>query len=226
MTECDGTNGVRKLRARVDLKRFLLVLLMVLMTLLFFYQFAQGEVPPRDPYRPPQRDPYRPDKMVVYVHEGSRHYFHIGNVFSASEADLTSQSTALLSSNAGMYVGLNVSAMSHLSAASFEKDGGGNLTGRIFDAVIGTTDVLGRSIDDQTIDLTVLLSWDGGGSHHPPDHFGDSPDGLVQDTVWWLINGGAPGNYSLEWMMRLLPTGGQADGNYYFESEIVISPVL
>lgn len=156
---------------------------------------------------------------------GGKCYFHLGNVFTATEADLTVRPTGALATNAGMFIGLNVSGMSNITAGSFE-GGGGHLTGRIFDAMVGTIDVLGRDISNERIDMSILLSWDGGGSFAAPQYFGDSPDGNVHRTMWWLVNGGAPGIYSLVWEVKLLPDSAHADGNYYFESEVVVAPLL
>jgi len=153
-------------------------------------------------------------------------YVHLGNVFQASDADLTFQADGSLTANTGMYVGLRVSTMSNITAGSFETDGNGKLTGTIFGAMAGTVDVLGRDISNEAIDLRILLSSNGGGSYYPPDYFGQSPDGNIDRTIWWLINNGAPGVYDLIWEMRLLPEPAHADGNYYFESEIVVTPLL
>jgi len=153
-------------------------------------------------------------------------YVHLGNVFQASDADLTFQADGSLTANAGMYIGLRVSAMSNITAGSFETDGNGKLTGTIFGAMAGTVDVLGRDISNEAIDLRILLSSNGGGSYYPPDYFGQSPDGNIDRTIWWLINNGMPGTYDLIWQMRLLPEPAHADGNYYFESEIVVTPLL
>ncbi len=157
---------------------------------------------------------------------GGKCYFHIGNIFTAAEQDLTIHATGSLTTNAGMFIGLNLSAMGHISDASLERNGSGHLTGRIMGGMIGTIDVLGRNISEERIDISILLSWDGGGTHRPPDYFGSSPDGNVHRTVWWLVNEGNPGIYALDWKVRLFPQQAQADGNYYFESELVVAPVL
>jgi hypothetical protein len=161
-----------------------------------------------------------------YELQGNKCYFHIGNVFNASESGLTMHTSGMLTMNAGMFIGLNLSAMSKITDNSFEKDAGGQLTGVIRDAMAGTTDVLGRNISNEAIDVRILLSWDVGVNYNRPQYFGDSPDGLVSRTLWWLVNNGAPGAYPLKWKIMLLPEPAQADGNYYFESEVVVAPVL
>jgi hypothetical protein len=163
--------------------------------------------------------------FTSYALLGGKCYVHIGNVFEATEEDLTVHPTGTLTTNAGMYIGLNLSAMSNITQASFETSGGG-LTGRIFRAMVGTVDVLGRDISNEAIDLRILLSWNAGGSYAPPDYYGYSPDGNISKTLWWLVNGGNPNNYDLDWEIRLLPEPAQADGNYYLECEVVVAPLL
>ena len=165
-------------------------------------------------------------EMYVATTSNSSYYFHIGNLATATDDDLTAYPTGTLDSNAGMYIGLNLSAVSGIGQSSFEKDGSNNLTGRVYDAMAGTIDVLGRDISDEAFDLRIKLSWNDGTVYHAPDYFGDSPDGTISNSLWWLVNGGAPGSYALKWKVRLLPEVHQADGNYSFESEIVVSPAL
>jgi len=155
----------------------------------------------------------------------SSYYFHVGNLGTVTEEDLTAYPTGTLSTNAGMYVGLKLSAMGNINQNSFETDGAG-LTGRIFDAMVGTVDVLGRDISDEAFDLKILLSWDGGNTYNRPVYYGASPDGYIDDTLWWLINNAVPGEYDLKWKINLLPEAYQADGNYHFVSEIVAAPFL
>lgn len=156
----------------------------------------------------------------------TKSYIHLGNVFSATEEDMTVHTTGALTANAGVYIGLDLSAMPNINGNSFEKDGAGNLTGRIEDAMAGTLDGLGRDISDEAFDLSVLLSWDGGGSFNPPECFGRGPNQTMTDALWWKVNNGQPGEYGLSWKIQLLPEPHQADGNYYLESTIVVTPVL
>jgi len=162
---------------------------------------------------------------TAYTLEGGKCYFHLGNIYSAGEEDLTIHPAGSFTSNAPVYVGLNLSAMPNIDSGSFETGGGGGLTGRIFGGMIGTIDIAGRDISDESMDLRILLSWDGE-PHKPPEYYGYSPDGNVPDTLWWLVSDGEPGTYTLDWEIRLLPEPDQADGNYYLESEIVVAPVL
>ena len=166
------------------------------------------------------------ERHTAYEFTGTRTYIHIGNIFRATEDELTAHTVGSVSTNHGLYIGLNLAAVSGINPNSFERDSGGQLTGRIYDAMRGTVDVLGRSIANEAFDLRVLLSWDGGGAYVAPTYYGQSPDGNVSKTLWWLLKNGDPGMYNLDFKIRLLPEPVQADGNYYFESEIVVTPAL
>jgi len=161
-----------------------------------------------------------------YTIQGGKGYVHLGRPFEASQEDLTLRPTGSLVSSGSMYIGLNLSGVGAPGEDPIEKDGNGDPTGRVLGAMEGTVDVMGRSIADEEFDVAVLLSWDGGNTHHAPDYFGTSPDGAVSGALWWLVGSGAPGQYDLSWEVRLLPGVGQADGNYDFQSEIVVTPRL
>ncbi|MEW6744666.1 MAG: hypothetical protein AB1486_18070 [Planctomycetota bacterium] len=64
-------------------------------------------------------------------------YFHLGNIYSATWDDMTAYVNGTFTSNNGMYIGICFTGTDK-TESSFEKDGGGNYTGRIFDAMDGT----------------------------------------------------------------------------------------
>jgi len=157
--------------------------------------------------------------------EGTNCYFHIGKPLEVTEEDVTSHVVGNLATNAGMLMGLCFVG-TDIGPDSFQQGGGGRLTGRIYRALAGTTDVLGRSIADEAIDLMVLLSWDGGQNHNPPLLYGTSPDGTIDQTLWWLIGNGQPGVYSLDWQFHLLPEAAHPDGNYGLSCQVVVTPQM
>jgi hypothetical protein len=166
------------------------------------------------------------DLHAMMFHMRTRSYVHLGNPYQASEEDLTLRATTVLSANTGMLVGLNLAQMGQLSAASVELDSGNRPTGRVLGSLQGTRDVLGRDISDESFDLRVLMSWDGGNTFDRPTHCGQAPDGHVAEAIWWRVGEGVPGLYPLVWQIQLLPTPHQADGTYYFTSEVVIAPEM
>ena len=144
-------------------------------------------------------------------------YFHIGNIFTASAADLTAHVNGTLTSNSGQYVGLV------LGQGEAQK-AGGVYTGVVEDAMIGTRDVSGRSVSEETFDLEIMLDW--GVDYRPPVDCGDDEGGIVQEALWWLVDDGQAGAYDLDWRIRLLPKPHQADGDYSFSLMVVVAPAL
>ncbi|MCG3178537.1 MAG: hypothetical protein BIFFINMI_00865 [Phycisphaerae bacterium] len=161
-----------------------------------------------------------------YSISGNKCYVHLGQPFQATADVLTLRPAGTLATSAGMYIGLDLSGVGTPGHEPVERDTLGRPTGRIVGAMAGTKDVLGRSIAGESFDARALLSCNGGGTFNPPDSFGASPDGSVSRSLWWLVGGGAPGQYPMVWDIRLLPEAAQADGNYSFEAAIVVAPQL
>ena len=148
-------------------------------------------------------------------------YFHIGNIYTATSADLTAYVQGTFSTNNGQYIGISFTGMNK-DESNFEKDGGGAFTGKIFDALQSDHDTW-RTQDNQ-MDMEILMNW--GTGWQVPVAYGDGAHSTIHDTLWWLVAGGAPGTYSYQWRIRLLPESNQPDGDYYLDPTIVASPVL
>ncbi len=150
-------------------------------------------------------------------------YFHLGNMYTATGADLTAYVGGSFASNNGQYIGVSFDGTSKVEA-DFQTDGGGGLTGRITDAMIGTVDIGGRDISGEAFDVTILMDW--GSGWQTPDSFGDGAHGTIPKALWWLVNAGVPGSYSLTYKIVLHPDTYQPDGNYNLDPTIVAAPVL
>jgi len=156
--------------------------------------------------------------------DGLKIYFHIGNVYDARqnpEQNLTAFVTGSLTSNHGMFVGLCFTGTGK-GPSSFEMDGGAP-TGRVLGAMVGSVDAGGRDTSGEGFDVRFLFST--GSGYRPPDYYGDSPDGTIHDTLWWLV-GSEGGTFNLSWEVTLYPEEHQADGNYHLDPVIVVSPTL
>jgi hypothetical protein len=152
-------------------------------------------------------------------------YFHLGNIYTATQADKTAYVDGTFTCNNGQYLGISFDGTSK-DESDMLKDGGGNYTGEVQDAMVGTKDVLGRNISSENFNVKLLLSWDSGTTYNTPISYGDGASGTIQDTLWWLINGGQKGSYNLKWSVELLPETHQADGNYKFDPALVAAPIL
>jgi hypothetical protein len=148
-------------------------------------------------------------------------YFHLGNVINASLDDKTAYVNGSMYYNNGMYIGISFDG-SNKDAANMEKDGSGNYTGRIIDALQSDNDSW-RAQDNQ-MDLEIALSW--GAGWRTPVAYGDGSHSTIHDTLWWLVDGGNPGAYNYQWRIRLLPDTYQPDGDYYWDPAVVATPVL
>jgi hypothetical protein len=158
------------------------------------------------------------------VFENNKVYFHLGNIYTATTSDKTAYVSGVITYNNGMYIGINFEGTSK-DISNMEVDGSGDFTGRILNAMDGTVDVLGRDISGEHFDMEILLDWDGNG-WTPPVAYGDGASGTIHDTLWWLVNNGAPGTYNVTWRLRLEPEEHQPDGNYNFDPCIVGAPIL
>lgn len=148
-------------------------------------------------------------------------YFHLGNVYSATENDKTAIVEGTLTSNNGQYIGISFAGQGK-DASNFEQIGGA-YTGKILGGMQSDHDTW-RAQNNQ-MDLLMLMNVDGG-PWQVPVNYGDGSHGTIHDTLWWLVNGGAPGTYQTNWLVRLLPTTHQPDGDYYLDPVIVSAPVL
>ena len=171
------------------------------------------------------------DIEMHYTEEFSNNeiYFHIGNIFTATPADLTAIVDGRFTSNNGMYIGTCFTG-SEKSEPNMVQDGSG-YTGEITGAMIGTFDVFHRDISHESFDLTMSLRWSDHSSGvwsawARPVSYGDGASGTIHDTLWWLVDGGAKGDFDLEWQVVLDPASDQADGNYVFDPAIVAVPLL
>lgn len=160
-------------------------------------------------------------------------YFHIGDPFGATSADKTAIVDGTYTANNGMYIGISFTGTSK-SEVDMLKDGTGAYTGEIQNAMVGTTDVLGREmlVDPavpgvyHSFNIKISLSWDAGATFYPPITYGDGASGTVHDTLWWLVDNGNIGTYALQYKIELLMGASQPDGNYHFDPALVAAPVL
>ena len=166
--------------------------------------------------------------------ENNKIYFHIGDPFNATETDKTAYVDGTVSYNNGMYVGISFDGTSK-TGDDMLKDGEGNYTGVVKDAMVGTVDVLGRQMyvdkDDPSqgyvsFDAKFTLSWDGGTTYNVPITFGTGASGTVLNTLWWLVDDGKAGAYNLQYKVEMVLKGTEPDGNYHFDPAIVATPKL
>lgn len=148
-------------------------------------------------------------------------YFHLGNIYTAGAADKIAYVPGSLTCNNGQYIGISFQGTIK-SATSFEKDTFGNYTGVILDGMQSDNDTW-RPQDNQ-MDVELLLDWGTGWT--APVAYGDGAHSTITDTLWWLVNGGAPGSYNYQWRVKLLPEPHQPDGDYYLDPIVVAAPVL
>ena len=160
--------------------------------------------------------------------DSNKIYFHIGNPFTATEADKTAIVNGQFKSNNGMYIGISFDETGK-SPDDMLQDGG-EYTGEVQDAMVGTIDVLGRDISAESFNAKFSLSWSADGTNWSDDEtpvtFGTGTSGTELNVLWWLVNEGQKGEYQVKYKIEMLPAPDQADGNYVFDPEIVASPVL
>jgi len=149
-------------------------------------------------------------------------YFHIGNIYSATTADLTALVNGTMQSNNGQWIGISFQGQGK-SEEDFEKDGGGAYTGVITGGMQSDHHTYGTQ--DEQMDLEIKMRWNGG-AWQVPGAYGDGAHSTITDTLWWLVDGGNAGSYTLDWRIRLLPETDQPDGDYYIDPAIVCAPIL
>ena len=162
--------------------------------------------------------------------EDNKMYFHVGNIGTAvanKETDLTAIVTGSFNSNNGMYIGISFDGTSKTPEDMVQVEGA--YTGEVTDAMVLVSDVLGRTppdpIDAAAFPVKFSLQWDGSGWQAPVS-YGTGASGTILNTLWWLVNDGAKGNYNVQWKVELLPEADQDDGNYSFDPAVVVAPVL
>jgi len=151
-------------------------------------------------------------------------YFHIGDPFGATTDDKTAYVDGTITYNNGMYIGISFDGTSK-TEADMLKDGD-DFTGEVQDAMVGTTDAWGRDISDQAFNVKFSLSWDAGATYHAPVSYGDGSHNTIHDTLWWLVDEGNIGSYTLKYKIELLMDEYQPDGTYHLDPAIVAAPVL
>lgn len=151
-------------------------------------------------------------------------YFHLGNLYNLTKADCTAYIDGTFTANNGMYAGICFEGTGK-TPADMLRDASG-YTGEIQNAMVGTTDVLGRDISGEAFNIKILMSDDAGTTWNRPFAYGADASGTIVETLWWLIADGGEGTYNLKWSVEILPQADQADGNYNFDPAIVMAPVL
>jgi hypothetical protein len=146
-------------------------------------------------------------------------YFHIGNIYNLVYADRTATVAGTMVSNNGQYIGISFDGSSK-DSGDFDLN-----TGIITDAMVGTVDCGGRDISSEAFDIKILMD-DGVQGYRTPDAYGDGAHSTIHDTLWWLVNGGTPGSYSVTWLIELQPATHQPDGNYHLDPVVVAAPTL
>jgi hypothetical protein len=144
-------------------------------------------------------------------------YFHIGNPFTATDPDKTAIVTGTYATNHPMYVGIQFPTAKTIDLA----------TGIVTDAMEGTLDIGGRSISAEKFDVMFLMRFNGG-SYLVPTSFGDGSHGTQHNVLWWdtMKVGNLVGSGTMDFLVKVLPDAGQADGNYNLDPVIVTAPVL
>jgi len=144
-------------------------------------------------------------------------YFHIGNPFTATDADKTAEVTGTYATNHPMYVGIQFPTAKTIDLG----------TGIVTDAMEGTVDIGGRSIAGQKFDVMFLMRFNGG-SYLVPTSFGDGSHNTQHNVLWWdtMKTGNLVGSGTMDFLVKILPDAGQADGNYNLDPVIVTAPVL
>jgi len=157
-------------------------------------------------------------------------YFHFGNPFHIGDNARKAVVSGTVAYNNGMYIGISFEGTGK-TESDLQTDEEGHYTGRITNAMKFVQDGFGRTpdhpnVDADYFDVTILLSWDGGVNYNTPVSFGAGADNTIVETLWWLVNGGAVGQYDIRWLVELHPDTYQTDGNYVWDPAFVAAPVL
>ena len=144
-------------------------------------------------------------------------YFHLGNPFTATTGDKTAIVNGTYATNHPMYVGIEFGETKEFEMA----------TGIVTDAMLGTVDIGGRDISAEKFDAKFLMNFNGG-AYQTPTSFGDGSHGTQHNVLWWdtMKTQNLVGSGTMNFLVRILPPAGQADGNYKLDPVIVKAPVL
>jgi len=148
-------------------------------------------------------------------------YFHIGNPFTATTADKTAIVNGTYATNHPMYVGISF-ASTDKEDTDFEL-----ATGIVSDGMVGTVNIAGQSIATEKFDIMFLLSFNGG-AYEVPTSFGNGSHDTQTSVLWWdtMKTLNLTGTGTMNFLVRVLPPAGQADGNYHLDPVIVKAPML
>ncbi|NQU43540.1 hypothetical protein HQ520_09650 [bacterium] len=147
-------------------------------------------------------------------------YFHLGNIYAASSADKIAYVDGSFTTNNGQYIGISFLGTGK-AEADFENIGGA-YTGKVLGGMQSDHDTW--RTQDNEMDVEILLN--AGAGWEVPVNYGDGAHSTITDTLWWLVNGGAPGSYNYQWRVKLLPTADQPDGDYYLDPVVVAAPIM
>lgn len=152
-------------------------------------------------------------------------YFHLGNPFTATTEDKQAVVTGTYATNNLMYIGISF-AGTDKEAGDFESDGSG-LTGRVLGGMVGSTDIGGRDISDQSFDIRFLANCNGG-AWTRPNNFGVGAHATIPATLWWKpdVLGMTLGTGTMAYQVTIEPPASQPDGNYGLDPLLVTAPVL
>ena len=156
-------------------------------------------------------------------------YFHIGNPFTATTSDKRAVVNGTYATNHPMWWGISFDGTSK-SETDFEKDTGGNYTGKILGGMVGTVDIGGRDISAESFDIS-FLSRINGGAWGAPDSYGDGAHSTIHDTLWWdpvtdPVHVMTLGNGTFDYLIEIHPGAAQPDGNYHLDPVLTRAPML
>ncbi|NIA15247.1 MAG: hypothetical protein GWP08_14350 [Nitrospiraceae bacterium] len=150
-------------------------------------------------------------------------YFHLGNPFTATTSDKTAVVDGTYATNHPMYIGISFDNTSK-DVSDFVI-----ATGTVLNGMVGSVDIGGRDISAESFDIQFMARLNSGAWLFPTS-FGAGSHGTQQSVLWWSPTvtgmGTALGSGTMDWLVRILPTAAQPDGNYHLDPVIVSAPVL
>jgi len=149
-------------------------------------------------------------------------YFHEGNLATLGDADKVAYVQGSFTGNNGQYIGLATDTGCDITKLKGAKDL----------IAMGSRDVtLATGYAPIPVAYTLADQGSGytgtghSGVYRVPDDTGYGDQNSVE-AVWWLINGGAPGNQLYEWKVTISPAVVQPDGHYKLDPVVVFKPAL
>ncbi len=161
--------------------------------------------------------------------EKNKIYFHLGNPFTATEADKTAIVNGTYQANHLQWIGISFANTSKVNANNQPVDP--NMfdlaTGIIRNGMVGTKNLAGGSIANEKFDIKFLARCNNG-PWDTPDQFDYGAHNSIPATLWWspIDLGMTLGSGTYDFLVQILPTPDQADGNYNLDPEVVFAPVL